>query len=113
MRRFASCITVLVPALLLQPAASLAAPAEQPAVDAAHWIARDLAAGGGVLPSSSDSWGLTIDAFLALAASGTSGDVARRVADRLEASGPPAYVAPSPALIRRAVDVGHQCGLFD
>ena len=23
------------------------------------------------------------------------------------------YVAPSPALIRRAVDVGHQCGLFD
>ena len=97
MRRFASCITVLVTALLLQPAASLAAPAEQPAVDAAHWIARDLAAGGGVLPSSSDSWGLTIDAFLALAASGTSGDVARRVADRLEASGPSAYVAPSPA----------------
>lgn len=73
------------------------APADATTTRAAGWITRTLAANGHVMPSSSDSWGLTIDSVVLLAASGTGGDELGLVADRLAAEAPAAYVATSPA----------------
>ncbi|MDR0593601.1 MAG: hypothetical protein LBG60_10190 [Bifidobacteriaceae bacterium] len=63
-------------------------PAEGSAAAAAGWLGRQLAESGDVLTlNGAPDWGLTIDALLALAATGVGGDQAAATAARLRASG--------------------------
>jgi hypothetical protein len=96
MTRFRAASMLLSMSLVLLAPCTASAASDPVASAASSRVVRELAMNDWRMPSSSDSTGLSIDAVVLLAASGSGATAARSALDHIQADGP-AWAASSPS----------------